>query len=117
MPSAAVAKMRELRTAAPETKRTAGSVQEFRSRIAPRLNATAAVKPAPNRMARGCKPPIVAAEKFGAGQRRPAPMRNLRLAGGVFDLQVIGDGSEAQSGCVGTDAGDVLLHLRADRTG
>src|SRR5947208_11936364 len=99
MPSAAVAKMRELRTAAPETKRTAASVQEFRSRIAPRLNATAAVKPAPNRMARGCKPPIVAVERFGAGHGDlPRFGNDLPLAGGVFDLQVIGDGAEAQSG-------------------
>ena len=34
--------------------------------------------------------------------------------GGMFDLQVIGDGAEAQSGAVGTNAGDVLLHLGAD---
>jgi hypothetical protein len=66
--SAQAAKTIELRRAAPETKRTAGSVQEFRRRMAPRLKAEAAVKAAPNRMARGCKPPIVA-----TGQGLPCP--------------------------------------------
>ena len=78
--------------AAPETNRTAASRQEFRSRIAPRLNATAAVKAAPNRMARGCKPPIVAVENFGAGQAAACPDEDdLALPGGVFDLQVVGE--------------------------
>src|SRR3982750_436490 len=82
-PTAQIAKTRQLRIAAPETKRTAGSEQVFRRRMAPRLKETAAVKAAPKSIARGCKPPIVTVGKM-KGQAGGLPPGKLALAGGVF---------------------------------